>query len=225
MYFGLVIDKLWKKVYNIILATPRLAGQEFVSSGARYASYERMKRRYAMMDIERSKRDIKDLLYFLRVGTPDYERSLQELDCEMQKSRLSLDEVGTSEVELEALRIQGCGVVARDKLAWLRSSDHMDAANSIPRIRTELHKGGLSLADIGTNEEELERLRIASVTNVAKLFLRDFRRGRDGGVGSVDMFRALLASAGLTLAAVGTREEELDGFSSNYEVRWLPRAP
>jgi hypothetical protein len=95
----------------------------------------------------------------LRHGTFLYESFIANVREEAQKGNLSLADIGTSEKELEELRIKGCKVAARDWLSHLRrGTDHYDL--NIALVRNEAQKGSFTLEDIDTSEDELEKLRI-----------------------------------------------------------------
>ena len=101
-------------------------------------------------------------LKYLRSGTDQYEGVLKHLREEVQRGGLTLKDIGTSEEELERLRVEGCKTSAQNTLKYLRSgTDQYE--DSLKRLRKEVQKGGLTLKDIGTSEEELERLRPATV--------------------------------------------------------------
>lgn len=100
---------------------------------------------------------IQQVLEKLRKGTSIYEFYLKLLRLGLEQGGLSLSDVGTSEEELEALRVKGCKIAARGALKNLRSGTD-DYRFNLNRLRRELEKGGLVLSDIGTTEEELARL-------------------------------------------------------------------
>ena len=76
----------------------------------------------------------------------------------MTKGRLSLADIGITEEKLEELRINGC------KKSAVKYLDKLREGTDIPNFYTDninkdLTEGGLSLADIGITEKDLEELR------------------------------------------------------------------
>lgn len=103
--------------------------------------------------------EAQEWLNYLRDGTDMYDSFIGHLRKEIDRGNLSLADIGTSEEELEQLRVKGCKVSAQNWLSYLR--DGVDAYDFfVGRLRKEVSKGNLSLADIGTSEEELEQLRV-----------------------------------------------------------------
>jgi len=101
-------------------------------------------------------------LEHLRSGTDQYESFLKYLHEEVQKGGFTLKDIGTSEEELEQLRVKGCKTSAQKWLEYLRSgADQYDSF--LKYLREEVQKGGLTLKDIGTSKEELEKLRPVTV--------------------------------------------------------------
>ena len=93
-------------------------------------------------------------LDLLRNGTDQYELFEEFVLEEARKGNLTLDEIGTSEGELEELIIKGCKTAAEMWLGLLRNG--MVCYDScISHIREEAGKGGLTLDEIGTSEKEL----------------------------------------------------------------------
>lgn len=79
-------------------------------------------------------------------------------------------------------------------------------------LHREVRKGGLSLPDIGTSEQELVELRKKGCITRAKMWLNAIR----GGIGDprvlVDFIREEIDKENLTCAEIGTSEEELSSF-------------
>jgi hypothetical protein len=93
----------------------------------------------------------------LRRGTSNYGGELRALRQQLTNGGLTLADIGTSEEELEQLRVLGCKTVATNHLNNLRrGSSSLDY--ELRGLRQQLTNGGLTLADIGTSEEELESL-------------------------------------------------------------------
>jgi len=98
-------------------------------------------------------------LYFERLasGTELYELTLKQLRLELEKGGLTLTDIETTEAELEEFRVEGCKTAA---LIWLnllreQGSGAVGSTNHVNFLRSELHKGGLTLADIDTTDAEL----------------------------------------------------------------------
>ena len=99
-------------------------------------------------------KDANQWLNHLRAGTSQYDAFIGYVREEARKGNLSLADIGTSEEELEELRVKGCATAANQWLNHLRAgTSQYDAF--IGYVREEARKGNLSLADIGTSEEEL----------------------------------------------------------------------
>ena len=93
-------------------------------------------------------------LDFLRNGADQYDSFIEYVREEALKGNLSLADIGTSEEELETLRVKGCTIAAHKWLDLLRNGTD-DYDSHIEYVREEVRKGKLSLADIGTSEKEL----------------------------------------------------------------------
>jgi uncharacterized protein YjiS (DUF1127 family) len=85
----------------------------------------------------------------------------------LTKGRLSLADIGITEENLEELRINGCKKSAIKYLNQLREGT--DIPNfCTDNINKDLTEGGLSLADIGITEKELEELHNISMAKWLK---------------------------------------------------------
>jgi len=92
-------------------------------------------------------------LRILRNGTDHY-GFIGYVRDEASEGGFSLEDLGTSDAELEKLRVKSCKIRAQKCLGYLR--DGNDKFGLLPDIiRAELRSGGFSLADIGTSEKEL----------------------------------------------------------------------
>jgi len=101
-------------------------------------------------------------LDYLRKGSDQYDTYIRYVREEVRKGGFTLEDIGTSEEELEELRVMGCKVSARKYLDYLRKgSDQYDTY--IRYVREEVRKGGFTLEDIGTSEEELESFKKQTV--------------------------------------------------------------
>jgi len=116
-------------------------------------------------------------LLFLRSGTRYYKKYLAKIRYGADKGFFSLANIGTSEQELEKLRIKGCKPRAKEWLHLLEcnamaysrfSQEEINQTGMsvddrfdfiLGYLRKELESGGLSLADIDMDEEELEAMK------------------------------------------------------------------
>jgi hypothetical protein len=145
----------------------------------------------------------------LRSGIEHYEICLGFLLEEAQKGGLTLEDIGTSKEELEQLRIKGCKAEARRWLEYLRSgTGHYDTF--LKYLREEVQRGGLTLEDVGTSEEELEQLRIKYFKANAQYWLEYLRSGTGHYDLSLKYLREEVQKGGLTLEDIGTSEKELE---------------
>ncbi|MEX0918619.1 MAG: hypothetical protein WDZ85_01490, partial [Candidatus Paceibacterota bacterium] len=74
-------------------------------------------------------------------------------------------------------------------------------------------KGNLSLADIGTSEEELAELWVKGCTTKAHKWLGHLRNGTDQYDSFIGYVREEARKGNLSLADIGTSEEELASFA------------
>lgn len=101
-------------------------------------------------------------------------------------------------------------------------------SQEIENIRRYVAQAGLTLADIGTSEEELQNCFKTGHINAAKTWLRMARERCETEDVSAEIthIRNLVAEAGVTLADVGTSEEELNKlllvFRSKHQ-KWYHR--
>ena len=96
-------------------------------------------------------------LIYLRMGNDRCNSMIDSIRDIVREGKLSLTDIGTSEEELEQLRVKGCKVAALKWLGFLRNiTGHHNSF--VAFLREEVHNGSLSLADLGTSEEELASL-------------------------------------------------------------------
>ncbi|MDO8663677.1 MAG: hypothetical protein Q7K28_02470 [Candidatus Wildermuthbacteria bacterium] len=106
---------------------------------------------------------------------------------------------------------------ARKSLGFLRRGTKAYDI-SLRCLREELKNGSLSLADIGTNEKELEGLRIEGCKLVAKAWLDRLHELRGStefytyGRQLLEYLRQEVKKGSFPLADIGTSEEELLNF-------------
>jgi uncharacterized membrane protein len=79
-------------------------------------------------------------------------------------------------------------------------------------VREEAAKGNLSLADIGTSEEELAQLRVKGCMTAAQEWLGFLRNGASDYDLLIEYVREEATKGNLSLADIGTSEEELASF-------------
>ena len=94
-------------------------------------------------------------LGYLRDGAPyQYDWVIGHIRKLAARGKFSLADIGTSEEELEQLRIKGC---IADATKWLNSlrMDNDQKDWIVRHIRELAIRGNFLLVDIGTNEEEL----------------------------------------------------------------------
>jgi len=94
-----------------------------------------------------------------RVHNSHYEGQLAALRREVTLGGFALEDIRTSEEELEEFRLNGCRASASEWLGKLRCWTH-SRKNLLGWLRDEIAKakGTFTLEDIGTSEAELARL-------------------------------------------------------------------
>lgn len=97
-----------------------------------------------------SREEVRQALEVLRRGTASHGSCLHLI----RKANFTLADIGTSEEELEQLRIKGCKTAAQMCLEHLRRGSDRDVV-FLEQLRNQLRLGNLSLVDIGTNAAEL----------------------------------------------------------------------
>lgn len=166
-------------------------------------------------------------LHQLRRGTPDYEDQLRLLRYSMIDGELSLSDIGTNEEELEKLRIKGCKKAAEESLNCLQEGTYQ-YDYWLEHLQKELKAGGLSLADIGTNEKELQELTVMCCKKAAKNYLSILRDGTDDYTGYmffVNRVRKGLKKFNLSLEDIGTNEEELRFLAPRLDPKKMAQTP
>ena len=125
---------------------------------------------YTLKDIGTTKEELKDFwvngckkialeeLSLLREGTSDYDIILRNLRRQAQQADFALEEIGTSEQELEELRIRCARSLAHRYLELLRL-EIPEPEFYFKFLNLGVENGDFTLGDIGTTEEELEELR------------------------------------------------------------------
>ncbi len=165
--------------------------------------------------LHESKMEAQAWLAKLRAGEFDYEWYLRKIKEKVETGELSLEFLGTSEEELEKLRVLGCKTAAKLYLERLAAGTELYEL-SLKQIRHELEKGGLTVSDIETTEAELEKYRVEGCKTAALIWLGLLREQGAGAVGSanhVNFLRRELQKGGLSLADINTTEDELASFT------------
>lgn len=144
----------------------------------------------------------------LRAGSHDWEELIASLHDIVARNGLTLSDIGTSKEELEELEVIGCRTSALKWLGHLRKGydDWKSLISSISRV---LAIGGLTFADIGTNEKELEDLKVLGCRTKAVQLLGYLRQGSECWSLFTNAMRKSLKAGELDLASIGTSEKEI----------------
>ncbi|MBP7006010.1 hypothetical protein KBB27_02730 [Patescibacteria group bacterium] len=149
------------------------------------------------------------LLASLRRGAEQYALLMRSFRAEVRDGGLSLADLGTSEEELKELELLGLKTAALGRLEFLRKgTTHYE--DFLRYLREEAEKAGLSLVDLGTDEEELKRLRVLGCKTTALGWLQHLRKGIEQHEAFFEYFRQEVEKGGLSLTDLGTSEEELE---------------
>jgi len=153
----------------------------------------------------------KKWLGFLRAGTDQYDSMIGYVREDVRKGNLSLADIGTSEEDLEQIRVNCCKITAKKWLDILRRrTTEYDLAISC--VLDNARKGNLSLADIGASEKGLEQLRVKNCEFTARKWLGFLRDGSDQCELKIECILENVRKGGFSLASIGTSEEELESF-------------
>ena len=169
--------------------------------------------------MKNSKRAVKSLERLREdFGGYRYKKCLKHLRMVVRKSGLTLEDIGTSEEELETLRVKGCKELAERHLKRLREGIY-NHESELQYLSREVKKGGLTLKDIVTSKEELEKLRVNCCKKSAEEYLKDLREGiypYNHTLGdTLECLRREVKNGGLTLEDIGISEEELETLRVN----------
>jgi len=96
----------------------------------------------------------------LRESPTLYRAWSMEIRAKIEQGNLTLDNIGTSEVELDELQVRGSESNATRILQKFRKMGTSDPELTITDLQRELKAGNLTLEDIGTSEVELDELRM-----------------------------------------------------------------
>lgn len=103
--------------------------------------------------------DAEKLLELLRKGNTLYNEAINYLQERALKGNFSLADIGTSKEEVEQLRINASITIAKDWLDAIRKgTTQLSHDLATEYVRETARNANLSLADIGTSEEELSSL-------------------------------------------------------------------
>jgi hypothetical protein len=84
----------------------------------------------------------------------------------------------------------------------------------LDHFRREVERGSFSLSEIGTNEDELENLRVRGCKTAAVTWLSALRNGSNQFDLFLSYLREEIQKGGLSLVEIGTSHNELEGFRS-----------
>jgi len=102
---------------------------------------------------------------------------------------------------------------AQEWLSRLRRGDSDLECVDVDDINRHAREGSFTLADIGTSEEELEKLRVMRVLSVNRGFLENLRESRTYSGSDSARHKSItraISRGDATLADLGTSEEELE---------------
>ena len=94
------------------------------------------------------------LLGFLRRSDNCFSIWLDGMRRKLAAGNLTLEDIGTTEAEIENCRVAGCKTAATKLLGYLRRSDYYYSIR-LDGMRGELAAGNLTPEDIGTTEAEI----------------------------------------------------------------------
>ena len=154
-------------------------------------------------------------LNHLHNGSDQYEVSIGYLRWELEAGGLTTENIGTSDAEIEALRIKGCKNAATKWLNHLRSGTYQ-YDSIISDLRRELKAGGLTPESIGTSDAEIEALRIKGCKKAATKWLNYLRNGTFHCDSFIEYLRKELEAGGLTPENIGTSDAEINGFKKGH---------
>lgn len=128
-------------------------GRELTRAGLRFKNIGTSKTRVKMMANEQAKSDARDCLKDLRRGESKYEEQIKWMREFLAKRKLPLESIGTSEQEIAVLKQKGVKTLIKEarERGFLLDDEEK-------RIRKTAREGKFSLADIGSNEKEVEEL-------------------------------------------------------------------
>jgi hypothetical protein len=127
------------------------------------------------------------------------------------KAGITLADLGTSEEELAGLLKTGHQQEAAKWLRFIRErAPRSDITSLIGYLREHASKAGITLADLGTWEADLEALRKQGCMEEARSALLMARAHRKEAAVHLERMRRYLAAAGVGPEAIGITEQELE---------------
>jgi hypothetical protein len=133
----------------------------------------------------------------------------------------TFDDIKVKEEE-NAMRKSECQRMALWWLAELRRGT-LAYGDAIGAIRKYLREGGITLAEIGSSEAELEKGRVRGCTIYARYLLKGLRRGTTMYKTYVLGLKQCLKKAGLQPEAIGSTGSEIDAFLEVSETTFKSR--
>ncbi|GEM_PF-2381148 len=135
-----------------------------------------------------------------------------------KENEIPYSDIGTSEEELRTLEVKNLRIRAGKNLEILRKVPTEPSIFLVP-LRRILNEGGFSLADIGTNEDELRELEIKGLMKSARGYLKALRDDQIEHSIWIDRnrlnnLRRCVEEGGFTFADIDTDEDELKKLTS-----------
>ncbi len=155
-----------------------------------------------------------------------YNSAFNNLRRILKKDGLTPKDIGTSEEELEQLWRNGCKTIASKQINLMyREPSSEWYLFGVENVCAELKIVGLTLADIGTSEEELKQRRRKTCKAEARRYFKNFQQS--GNECDLYWFRDELKKGGFTLKDFETSEEELEQlWKKNFVINtknWLKK--
>lgn len=186
------IDKVLFTIYNLI--SYNITRRKIVSQ---------FHERYARLHLQR----LRDQFPLGRTEF-DFDRTAETLRGWLADGNLTLSDIGSSEEELEELRIE---FYLREAIRGLSMLRDLTACNR-DVIIIPLEEAGKTLADIGTSELELRQLDVAYCRQAADKLLQEVRHKGEPPPIKLQRLagvRYFVTRGGIPLGDIGTSEEEL----------------
>lgn len=147
----------------------------------------------------------------LRKGYFLHTMAITNMRSRLSGAGLALEDIKTSEAEIERLRVEGCKVVASHWLAELRSHLPIHKRGDIARwLRSALSHGNLDFSAVETSEAEIQKLRVTECYLHVQRWLDELHSGTDQYVNHIIFLQSAVLNDGLTLEDVGTSEAGIE---------------
>lgn len=176
---------------------------------------------FSLSDIGTSEEELEQLLERARMDAALYwltqlrkepsNSAIHHVREALTKSGLSLTDIGTSEEELEQLRVKGCMDSALYWLTQLRK-DPVDNWNQ-RFMQDSLKQGGFSIADMDMSAEEIETIVVQPRKQKAKRLLEQMRAFLDSATSKLRDMESIAKEGSFSLADIGMTEEEINFFT------------